>query len=62
MTMMEQGIQHMNEQQYEEAAKCFTSAIEENPKDPTGYINFGNLLGIVGDFERSLAFLIKQLN
>lgn len=41
---LETGIQYMQEGNWEEAAKNFTEAIEENPKDALGYINFANLL------------------
>lgn len=51
-----QAIAYMKEQQYEEAAKLFNEIIEENPKDPIGYINFGNLLLHMNDFERAERF------
>ncbi|NEU31577.1 tetratricopeptide repeat protein [bacterium LRH843] len=61
MNYNEQGIAYMNEKKYEEAAKMFNDAIEENPHDPTGFINFGNLLGIVGDYSRALTFFDKAI-
>ncbi|HET7657561.1 MAG TPA: tetratricopeptide repeat protein, partial [Bacillales bacterium] len=40
----QQGIQHMQDGQFEEAAASFNKAIEENPKDAIAFANFGNLL------------------
>lgn len=60
MDLNKQGIEYMQEGKYEEAAKCFAQAIEENPKEPIYYINFGNLLSAVGDPERAIAFLPKH--
>lgn len=57
-----QGIAYMQEQKYEEAAKLFNDVIEENPIDPLGYINFGNLLLHLKEYERAKRFLIKHLN
>ena len=61
MNFNEQGIQAMSEKKYEEAAQAFTKAIEEDKTNPTGYINFGNLLGSLGDLERALAFFDKAI-
>src|SRR5690606_16767114 len=61
MDYNERGIAFMKEQNYEQAAKMFHEAIEQNPKDPTGFINFGNLLGIVGDFDRALTFFDRAI-
>lgn len=46
---------------YEDAAQAFTKAIEENPSDEVGYINFGNLLAILGDTERAERFFQKAI-
>src|SRR5690625_3728956 len=61
MNYNEKGIAYMNEKNYEEAAKMFNDAIEADPKNPTGFINFGNLLGVVGDYERALTFFDKAI-
>ena len=36
--------------------------IEEQPNNPIGYINFGNLLMHMNDFERAERFLKKRLS
>ncbi len=61
MNYNERGIAFMNEKNYEHAAKMFNEAIEENPQDPTGFINFGNLLGIIGDLDRALTFFDRAI-
>ena len=38
------GIKAFQEKRYEDAAQAFTQAIEANPEEAIGYINFGNLL------------------
>ncbi|MBX0309495.1 tetratricopeptide repeat protein, partial [Shouchella clausii] len=55
------GIELMRKGNYEEAAKQFAAYIEENPKEPTGYINMGNLLAALNDFERALVFYERAL-
>lgn len=58
---LETGIQYMQEGNWEEATKNFTEAIEENPKDALGYINFANLLDVLGDSERAILFYKRAL-
>jgi len=43
MNYNELGIQAIQEENYEKAVELFTKAIEENPNEAIGYINFGNL-------------------
>lgn len=57
----EEGVKAIQEKRYEDAAKAFTQAIEENPNDPVGYINFGNLLASMDDIERAERFFQKAL-
>ena len=52
----EQGIQYMQEGKWEEAAKVFSEAIEENPNDAVSYINFGNVLTAVGEAAKAENF------
>ncbi len=58
---LEIGIRYMQEGNWEEATKNFTEAIEENPKDALGYINFANLLDVLGDSERAILFYKRAL-
>lgn len=57
-----QGIQYMQQGKYEEAVKCFHEAIEQQPNDPVGYINFGNVLAAVGEEEKAIRFFTRRLN
>ncbi|WP_040228896.1 tetratricopeptide repeat protein [Bhargavaea cecembensis] len=43
-----EGIEAIRNEDYEKAVKAFSDAIEQNPEDPIGYINFGNLLATLG--------------
>lgn len=55
------GIEFMKEGKWEEAAKAFAEAIDEQPSDPVAYINFGNVLTAVGDTERAMNFYDKAI-
>ena len=55
------GIRAFQEKQYEEAAQAFNDAIEQNPEDPVGYVNFGNLLAAMNDVERAERFFQKAI-
>ena len=55
------GIQAFQNKQYEDAAQAFTQAIETNPEDAVGYINFGNLLAAMNDGERAERFFQKAI-
>ncbi|MED4164130.1 tetratricopeptide repeat protein, partial [Halalkalibacterium halodurans] len=61
MNFHEQGVRYMREGNYEEAAKAFNAAIEANPSDPIGFVNFGNLLGMVGELDKALVFFDKAI-
>jgi len=61
MDKNKQAIQYMKEQKYEQAAVLFNELIEENPKDPIGFINFGNLLLHMNDDERAERFFKRAL-
>lgn len=55
------GIKAFQEKRYEDAAKAFTEAIESNPDDAIGYVNFGNLLAVMNDVERAERFFQKAI-
>ncbi len=55
------GIKAFQEKRYEDAAQAFNDAIEQNPDDAVGYINFGNLLATLNDVERAERFFQKAI-
>lgn len=55
------ALEAIKEGKWEEAAKYFAEALEENPNDPVLYVNFGNLLASSGDAERALKFYEKAI-
>ena len=61
MNYNEQGIQAFQEKRYEDAAQLFTKAIEAEPENAIGYVNFGNLLAVLEDTERAERFFQKPL-
>lgn len=61
MDYNEIGIKAFQEKRYEDAAKAFTEAIENNPDEAIGYVNFGNLLAAMNDIERAERFFQKAI-
>ncbi|TQR14786.1 tetratricopeptide repeat protein [Psychrobacillus soli] len=61
MDYNELGIQAIQEENYEKAAELFTKAIEENPDEAIGYINFGNLLASMNENDRAERFFQKAI-
>lgn len=61
MDFNEQGIQAFQEKRYEDAAQLFTQAIEAEPDNAIGYVNFGNLLAVLDDTERAERFFQKAI-
>lgn len=57
----ELGIKAFQEKRYEDAAQAFTNAIETNPEDAVGYVNFGTLLAAMKDTERAERFFQKAI-
>ena len=57
----ELGIQAIQEENYEKAAELFNKAIEENPEESIGFINFGNLLASMNENERAERFFQKAI-
>ncbi|RHW38640.1 tetratricopeptide repeat protein [Lysinibacillus yapensis] len=62
MDFNEIGIVAFQEKRYEDAAKAFTQAIENNPSQAIGYVNFGNLLAAMNDVERAERFFQKAIS
>lgn len=61
MNYNELGIQAIQEENYEKAVELFTKAIEENPDEAIGYINFGNLLASMNENDRAERFFQKAI-
>lgn len=61
LTKEEKAIQYIQEKNYEEAAKTFIEIIEEDPDNPIGYVNFGNLLIQMQQLEEAERFLLKAI-
>ena len=61
MNYNEIGIKAFQEKRYEDAAQAFNDAIEQNPEEAVGYVNFGNLLSALGDTERAERFFQKAI-
>ncbi|MFX3674470.1 MAG: tetratricopeptide repeat protein [Paenisporosarcina sp.] len=61
MNHLELGIQAIQEKDYEQAVVHFSNAIEEEPNNPLGFINFGNLLARMNDTERAERFFQKAI-
>lgn len=61
MNYNELGIQAIQEENYEKAVELFTKAIEENPNEAIGYINFGNLLASMNENDRAERFFQKAI-
>ena len=61
LTKQEKAIQYIEENKLEEAAKLFVEIIDDNPDDPVGYVNFGNLLLQMKQFEEAERFFLKAI-
>lgn len=61
MDYNEIGIKAFQEKRYEDAAQAFNDAIEQNPNEAVGYVNFGTLLSALGDVERAERFFQKAI-
>ncbi|MFF2754223.1 tetratricopeptide repeat protein [Psychrobacillus sp. NPDC058041] len=61
MNYNELGIEAIQEENYEKAVELFTKAIEENPEEAIGYINFGNLLASMNENDRAERFFQKAI-
>jgi tetratricopeptide (TPR) repeat protein len=61
MNELELGIAAIQNKDYEQAVVHFNNAIDEEPNNPVGYINFGNLLARINDTERAERFFQKAI-
>lgn len=61
MDEQKRAIELMKERKFDEAANIFNAYIEENPEEPIGYVNFGNLLMHMREFDRALKFYEKSI-
>mgnify|MGYP000187483029 FL=1 len=61
MNELDLGILAIQNKDYEQAVVHFNNAIEEEPNNPLGYINFGNLLARMNEIERAERFFQKAL-
>jgi tetratricopeptide (TPR) repeat protein len=61
MNELDLGILAIQNKDYEQAVVHFNNAIEEEPNNPLGYINFGNLLARMNETERAERFFQKAL-
>jgi len=61
VTKLQQAVQFVSEKDYEKAAQLFIEYIDEEPKDPIGYINFANLLAVTNQLEEAERFFLKAI-
>lgn len=61
MNELELGIAAIQNKDYEQAVVHFNNAIEEEPNNPLGYINFGNLLARMNETDRAERFFQKAI-
>lgn len=61
MSIHKDAIKEMQAGNYEKAIELFMKAVEENPEEPTGYINIGNIFASLGDAEQAEPFFQKAL-
>jgi tetratricopeptide (TPR) repeat protein len=58
----QKAIELLQQGKYEEAGKVISEAIEKEPNNPINYVNFGNLLSIVGEQEKAINFFKKAIS
>lgn len=61
MDYNEQGIEALQNKQYEQAIEAFLKAIDEHPEEAVGYINIGNVFGSIGEVEKAERFFQKAI-
>src|SRR5699024_10337950 len=62
MEDFDQALIYMNAGKYEEAAKEFIEYINANETDPIGYLNFGNLLVLLEQYEEAERIFRKAID
>ena len=62
MEYNELGIKALQEGAFEKAIEAFMKAAEEEPDNPVGYINLGNVFASAGDTERAERFFQKAIS
>lgn len=58
----EKALRLIGKKKYDEAVRELDQAIEAEPDNPQGYIDFGNLLIMIGEPQRAPAFFNKALD
>ena len=61
MDYNEIGIAALQDGKYEKAVEAFVKAVEEEPENAVGYINFGNVFASLGDAEKAEPFFQKAI-
>lgn len=61
MTKLQEAIKRVSEKDYEGAAQLFIEYIDEEPKDPVGYVNFANLLSITNQVQEAERCFLKAI-
>ncbi|BAQ11530.1 tetratricopeptide domain protein [Bacillus sp. OxB-1] len=61
MKYNEIGIAALQDGELEKAVESFMKAVEEQPEDPVGYINLGNVFASLGDIEKAEPFFQKAI-
>ena len=61
MNYNEIGIAALQDGKYEKAVEAFIKAVEEEPENAVGYINFGNVFASLGDAEKAEPFFQKAI-
>lgn len=61
MSIHKDAIKEMQAGNYEKAIELFMKAVEQDPNEPTGYINIGNIFASLNDAEQAEPFFQKAL-
>jgi len=61
MDTNERGIKALQDGNYEIAVEAFMKSVEDEPDNPIGYINLGNVFASLGDSEKAEPFFQKAI-